>query len=65
MIRTGRLCIFQQLVAAKACHYVPGRAFTHFQVISSNLYRKIRDCTAWEHFTDWIDRTVKTFTAEL
>ena len=60
-----RKAIFQQLVAAKACHYVPGRAYTHFQGISSHLYRKIREDTAWEHFTDWIDRTVKKFTMEL
>ena len=60
-----RKAIFQQLVAAKACHYVPGKAYTHFQGISSHLYRKIRQDTAWEHFTDWIDRTVKKFTMEL
>ena len=65
MTRTGRLCIFQQLVAAKVCHYVPGRAYTHFQGISIHLYRKIREDTAWEHFTDWIDSTVKKLTMEL
>ena len=60
-----RQAVLQQLVAAKACHYVPGRAYTHFQGISSHLYRKIREDTAWEHFTDWIDRIVKKFTMEL
>ena len=50
-----RKAIFQQLVAAKACHYVPGRAYTHFQGIRSRLYRKIRGDTAWKHFIDWTD----------
>ena len=26
-----RQATFQQLLAAKACHYVPGRVYTHFQ----------------------------------
>lgn len=62
---TDRKTIYQQLIATKACKYIPDRQYTHFKGISSHLYSEIRQAQRWQRFTEWMDSKLKEFSLEV